>query len=136
MDAVQAILTVQGCKANQGGQASLVRLDGCCEQDQVLRLGQGLGQGLEQGLEFELELVAGKAGIGGLANKAGSFALELEPEMGLELEPELGLCLRSGQGLLVWLEPELELKLGQGQTSALVVSQASRACLAGRTSMV
>lgn len=95
MDAVQAILTVQGCKTNQGGQANLVHLDGCCEQeeDQVLGLGQELEWGLEQGLELELELVAGEAGeagTGGLASKAGSFALQLEPQLGLELELELG----------------------------------------------
>lgn len=87
MDAVLAILTVQGCKTNRG--ANLVHLDGRCEeeQDQVLGLGQELRWGLEQGLELELELVAGEDGTGGLASKAGNFALQLESQLGLELGP-------------------------------------------------
>lgn len=105
MDAVQAILTVLGYKANQGGQATLVHLGGCWQQEQEqvqglgleLKLELELEQGLEQELEFELELVVGESGIGEagteeagtgcLASKAGRAALEPD----LELDPELEL---------------------------------------------
>lgn len=45
--------------------------------------------GLERGLELGLEPVAGEAGTGCLASKAGRVALE--PELELEEELELGL---------------------------------------------
>lgn len=42
MGAVQAILTVLGCKANQGVQPTLVHLGVCPQQDQVLGPGAEL----------------------------------------------------------------------------------------------
>lgn len=83
MDSVPAILTVPGCKASQDGQASLVRVVGCPQQEQVPGLGLELELELEQGLEPELELVAAEAGTGGLASKAGRAASEQELELEL-----------------------------------------------------
>lgn len=42
MDAVQAILTVLGCKANQDVQPTPVHLGVCPQQDQVPGLGEEL----------------------------------------------------------------------------------------------
>lgn len=132
MDSVQAILTVLGYKANQGGQGTL---DGCWEQEQEQVLGLGLELelgpelGPEQGLELELELVAGEAGTGCLASKAGRAALE--PELDLEEDLELGPV----QGPVLKLESRMELTSVQGWSTEPVVSQASRVCLAGQSSM-
>lgn len=90
----------------------------------MLRLGLELESGLEQGPELELELVAVEAGTGCLASKAGRAVLEL------------GLWLWLVQELVLWLAPELGLKLVQGQRRELAVSQASRACLAVQSSTV
>lgn len=85
MDSAQAILTVLGYRANQGGQATLIYPDGCLWQEQVLALALGLELEFEQELEVELELVAGQAGTGCLASKAGRAAQELELGPGLWL---------------------------------------------------
>lgn len=60
----------------------MIHLDGRLWEEQVLGLGQELELGPEQGPESEPELVAGVAGTGCLASKAGRAALELEPEQG------------------------------------------------------
>lgn len=84
MDSGLAILIVQGCKANQGGQPILVHLDGCWQQEQEQAL--GLEEQVVQGLEFELELVSG---MEFLANMAGKIAQGLQGRA--EVEPALRL---------------------------------------------
>lgn len=71
-DSGQAILTVQGYKANRGGQPILVHLGGCWEQEQGQALGSA-GQ-VVQGLELGLELASGTEF---LANMDGKIALDL-----------------------------------------------------------
>lgn len=72
VDSGQATLTVQGYKANQGGQPILVHLGGCWEQEQGRA--PGLAGLLVQGLELGLEPVSGTEF---LANMAGMIALDL-----------------------------------------------------------
>lgn len=91
MDAALAILTVPGYRANQGGWATLVYLDGCLWQERALALGQA--QGLELETESGRELGAELADTGCLASKSGRAALELELELEQELEQELELEL-------------------------------------------
>lgn len=88
---------------------------------------------LEQGPEVEAELVAVEDGTGFLASmagRAGRAALGQEPELG----PGLGLWLWQVQGLVLRSEPGLEGTQVQGQSTALVVSQASMPCWAGQAS--
>lgn len=92
MDAALAILTVPGYRANQGGLATLIYLDGCSWQERALALGQAQGSELETelGLESGRELVAELADTGCLASKTGRAALEPELELEKELELEQG----------------------------------------------
>lgn len=92
MDAALAILTVPGYRANQGGWATLIYLDGCPWQERALALGQAQGSELETelGLESGRELVAELADTGCLASKTGRAALEPELELEKELELEQG----------------------------------------------
>lgn len=96
MDAALAILTVRGYRANQGGWATLVYLDGCPWQERELALGQAQGSeletelGLESGRELVAEVVAELADTGCLASKTGRAALEPELELEKELELEQG----------------------------------------------
>lgn len=133
LDPVQAILTVLGYSANQGGKATWMRVGV-----------QGPGQesmesvlGLVLELEFELVQVVAEAGTGDRASKADrADRAALELERGLEQEPGQGRWVWLVQGWVLQQELELAWKLEKGQCMELVVSQASRVCWADRASRV
>lgn len=68
--------------------------------------------------------------LASMAGRAGRAALGQEPELG----PGLGLWLWPVQELVLKSEPGLAVSQVQGQSTALVVSQASMLCWAGRAS--
>lgn len=89
MESVQATLTVLGCKANQGEQATLAH--GCQWQE--------LGLQPEQEPDQELDLGAEWAGRGRLASRAGRAAPELELELWWWQEQGQGLRFEAGLGM-------------------------------------